>query len=179
MKYEPIKWSPYGGTTNQILEDYGTSNGAENTDNIQRLKSILSALKEISLKVPIILPLHPRTKKIIDELEINNLSNYLNIIDPLPYLEMQCLLMGSKILITDSGGLQKEAYFHEVPCITLREETEWMETVTSGWNQLVGANKNKIVAAVQKFKRPLSKIEEIYGDGTAAFKIVEFIKGIK
>ena len=156
-----------------------TLHRAENTDDVTRLKSIFYALKEISCKLPIILPLHPRTKKIIDKLEINNLIADLNIIDPVPYLEMQRLLIGSNALITDSGGLQKEAYFHDVPCITLRDETEWMETVTAGWNQLVGANKNKIVSAFQKAKPPYAKKKQLYGDGMAAYKIVEALKDIK
>ena len=95
----------------------------------------------------------------------------LTLLEPLPYLEMQRLQMSAKLILTDSGGMQKEAYFHKVPCITLRDETEWVETVESGWNQLVGTELMKIVEAVNGTKdRPVCD-KTFYGDGNAASKI--------
>jgi UDP-GlcNAc3NAcA epimerase len=89
----------------------------------------------------------------------------------LPYLEMQRLQMSAKLILTDSGGMQKEAYFHQVPCITLRDETEWVETVDAGWNQLVGADEYKIIAAAQGSSMPPKQQSALYGDGKAAEKI--------
>ena len=93
--------------------------------------------------------------------------------DPLGYLEMQRLLMSSKFVITDSGGLQKEAYLHKIPCLTLRDETEWQETVTSGWNILTNPRDNKLVDALNSFKLDLNNYENFYGDGNASQKIVD------
>jgi UDP-GlcNAc3NAcA epimerase len=129
----------------------------ENTENAERLNSILSALRKISKKIPVILPLHPRTKTKLQQLNSEALIG-ITIIEPLPYLEMQRLQMSAKLIITDSGGLQKEAYFHQVPCITLRDETEWTETIEAGWNQLVGANEAAIIEAAQIAKPPLKKM---------------------
>lgn len=147
----------------------------ENTDVPERLKSILTALNLISKEVSVVLPLHPRTKNRIDQLFGLNLLSNFHVFDPLPYLEMQRLLMSAECILTDSGGLQKEAYFHRVPCITLRDETEWIETVDAGWNQLVGADTNNILRAWNSspvFKRAN---KNFYGEGNAAEKIIESI----
>ena len=113
-----------------------TIHRAENTDDEQRLKNIFRALNEIAKEKQIILPLHPRTKKIIDELQID--TKNLTIIDPVGYLEMVWLIDNCSLVMTDSGGLQKEAYFFQKQCITLRDETEWVELVENGFNTLVG-----------------------------------------
>jgi len=166
------------------VEDYFilcTIHRAENTDDETRLKSIFEALNEIAKEKQIILPLHPRTKKIIETLEIN-IKN-LTLINPVGYLEMVWLINNCSLVMTDSGGVQKEAYFFEKPCITLRDETEWVELVECGVNTLVGADKEKIVKAYKsnlKFKmRPQrSALEmqhsklDLYGNAKASEKII-------
>jgi len=154
-----------------------TIHRAENTDNEYRLKEIFDALKEIAKNQQVILPLHPRTKKIIKNLNLD-IKN-LTIIDPIGYLEMVWLIDNSFLVITDSGGLQKEAYFFEKPCITLRDETEWIELVENGFNILVGANKDKILDTIKNishFKFNKSKLN-LYGNGKASKKIIESLIG--
>jgi UDP-GlcNAc3NAcA epimerase len=150
-----------------------TIHRAENTDNEDRLKEIFEALNEIAKEMQIILPLHPRTKQKIKNLSLS-LDN-ITIIDPVGYLEMVWLIDNCTLVMTDSGGLQKEAYFFEKPCITLRDETEWVELVENGFNTLVGADKEKILKAY-KIKSKLNKINaklNLYGDGKASEKIVK------
>jgi UDP-GlcNAc3NAcA epimerase len=147
----------------------------ENTDVPERLSNILSALREIAKDVPVVLPLHPRTKSKLEQQHHSKLLVGLNILEPLPYLEMQRLQMSAKLVLTDSGGMQKEAYFHRVPCITLRDETEWVETVEAGWNQLVGADTNKIISAANTALGPDREAEDLYGDGSAAQKIAALL----
>lgn len=158
-------------------QDYAlcTLHRQENTDDPKRLLNILTALREIAKDLPLVLPLHPRTKHKIKEQHKADALNGITVLEPLPYLEMQRLQISAKMILTDSGGIQKEAYFHQVPCITLRDETEWIETVEVGWNQLVGANTEKILSAVQKPKPFTIKMENFYGDGDAANKILELL----
>ena len=151
-----------------------TIHRAENTDDKNRLQSILYALSQISKTLPIILPLHPRTKKIITESSFADLLTFLNVIDPISYIETQRLEMSAKVILTDSGGMQKEAFFHEVPCITLRDETEWVETVQSGWNQVVGTSTTKIMECFEKIQIQEEKFD-FYGDGNAASKIIDHL----
>jgi len=158
-----------------IQQDYilCTIHRAENTDNEKRLRDIFDALNTIAKDIQVILPLHPRTEKIIKDLDIK--TDNLTIIEPIGYLEMVWLIDNSKLVMTDSGGLQKEAYFFEKPCITLRDETEWVELVENGFNILVGADREKIVQAYSdysKFKIQNLKLN-LYGDGYASKKIVE------
>ncbi|MBU1668529.1 UDP-N-acetylglucosamine 2-epimerase (non-hydrolyzing) [bacterium] len=152
-----------------------TIHRAENTDDETRLKSIFEALDEISKEKQVILPLHPRTKKIIENLKLN-IQN-LTIIDPVGYLEMVWLIDNCDLVMTDSGGLQKEAYFFEKQCITLRDETEWVELVACGANSLVGADKEKILKAYRnhsKFNIENSTLD-LYGGGKASEKIIEYL----
>jgi UDP-GlcNAc3NAcA epimerase len=144
----------------------------ENTDDKHRMVEILSAISLLSEKMPVLLPLHPRTAKKIEEYGLSNLLSGTKIIQPLPYLEMQRLLMDSHLLITDSGGMQKEAFFYGVPCITMRDETEWVETVHLGWNKLTGASREAIRDAYEAIQFLPSVEEAPYGDGTAAKKII-------
>ncbi len=147
----------------------------ENTDNPERLTSILAALRDIAQEQPVILPLHPRTRtKLTAQHKLPALGG-LNILAPLPYLEMQRLQMSASDILTDSGGMQKEACFHGVPCITLRDETEWVETVEAGWNQLVGADKEQIISAYRAAKVPDAQTSNLYGDGNAAQKIINIL----
>jgi UDP-GlcNAc3NAcA epimerase len=147
----------------------------ENTDNPARLNNILSALRSIAQDLPVVLPLHPRTKAKLAQHNNRDALKGLTILDPVPYLEMQRLQMSAQLILTDSGGMQKEAYFHQVPCITLRDETEWVETVEAGWNQLVGADGDKIITAVQSNSMPPTWQTAFYGDGKAAHQIVNLL----
>ena len=150
-----------------------TVHRAGNTDNYQRLITIFQALEKIAKEImPVILPLHPRTRRRLKKLGIA-LKN-VRIFEPLSYLDMLLLEKNARVILTDSGGVQKEAFFLKVPCITLREETEWIETVKAGWNTLVGCNIEKILEAVQTAK-PGKKNCNPYGDGQAADKIVSII----
>jgi UDP-GlcNAc3NAcA epimerase len=159
-----------------------TIHRAENTDNTSKLDSIFRALKKISTSIPVVLPLHPRTKHLISKLNKENWLDKLIIINPVSYLEMLCLESSSKVILTDSGGVQKEAYFHNIPCITLRNETEWGETVDMGCNFIAGSDELKIL---EGFNRALnSKIEfkhsNVYGNGHAAEEILTVLsKNIK
>ncbi len=173
-----------------------TVHRAENTDNIERLKSIFEALSEIAKDTQIILPLHPRTRKIVSSFWLLVFSKETNsyyfqtknqklktknliIIDPVGYLEMVWLLENCNMVVTDSGGLQKEAYFFKKPCITLRDETEWVELVDIGANKLVGANKEKIIDTYHQYTNtPIyqytnNQLTSLYGDGKASEKIIK------
>jgi len=156
----------------EISENYilCTVHRAENTDDEKRLRDIFEGLQEIAKEKQVILPLHPRTKKIIADLGMD--VDALNIIDPVGYLEMVWLINNCDIVMTDSGGLQKEAFFFEKPCITLRDETEWVELVDNGFNMLVGANKEKILSTYdnQQFNNDFNI--DLYGRGQATNVIV-------
>jgi len=151
-----------------------TVHRAENTDNIDNLNNIFTALSQLDL--PVIVPLHPRTRKILAASFImKSLNSNVRIIEPVGYLDNLILQKYARKILTDSGGMQKEAYFLQVPCITLREETEWVETVDLGVNTLVGANPTKIVDAVLNFD-PIFGEVQLYGNGNASEKIVEILK---
>jgi len=156
-----------------IQEDYilCTIHRAENTDDATRLQDIFAALNEIAEQKQIILPLHPRTKKILKELQID--TDNLTIIDPVGYLEMVWLIDNCSLVMTDSGGLQKEAYFFAKQCITLRDETEWVELVENGFNTLVGADKMKILTVFNNTPAFSDKDLDLYGGGRASEKIVK------
>lgn len=144
----------------------------ENTKNKERFKNIWEALNEISKNIPIIIPAHPRTRQII-----NNENNVGIIVsDPVSYLEMIWLLKNSDAVITDSGGLQKEAYFFNRYCITLRDETEWEELIEEQVNFLAGADKNRIINLTKKYANKNIEHGNIYGDGNASKKIVNIIR---
>ena len=150
-----------------------TLHRAENTDNERKLKSIVSSLNEIHKTTPIILPLHPRTKLKIKELgiELN-----VNIVEPVGYFDMMELLKNCELVLTDSGGLQKEAYFFKKNCVTMRNETEWVELTENKVNIIVGSEKDKIVKGVQQMlaqKRDFSTNH--YGIGNACEIIVKEI----
>lgn len=115
-----------------------TLHRAENTDSPERLQSILSALEKIAQEISIIIPIHPRTRKKLQELNFNFEQTHIQLVDPVGYLEMVYLLKHCSLVATDSGGLQKEAYFFKKYCITLRTETEWTELVEQGANIITG-----------------------------------------
>jgi len=165
-------------TKNFIL---ATIHREENTDDLDKLKNIMDALNEISEEIPVVLPLHPRTRIKLN-IEKNNKdgkpsknSNSIYIIEPVSYLDMVMLEKNAKVIITDSGGVQKEAYFHGVPCVTVREETEWVELVEAGANFVAGTNKETIIEAFYKMKNKNIKLKKLYGDGNSAEKIVSIL----
>ncbi|MDT8380498.1 MAG: UDP-N-acetylglucosamine 2-epimerase (non-hydrolyzing) [Desulfotignum sp.] len=159
-----------------------TIHRAENTDNPQQLHSIMSALNRIASEMPVILPLHPRTRKKNPSL-MNGVPGkaYPNIrfIDPLGYLDMVMLEKNARVIVTDSGGVQKEAYFHGVPCVTVRDETEWVELVEAGANMPAGALPESIVSAFKQMKDRRVTPDRLYGDGDAAGKIISALDSQK
>ena len=155
-----------------------TIHRAENTDDPDRLNSIGQAFEQIDM--PIILPIHPRTRKTLGT-ACAEIAPNVRIIEPVAYLDMLTLEANARIILTDSGGVQKEAYWFEKPCVTLRDETEWVELVQAGCNRVVGADTQKIVAAVGEFEQagcllPTNRPTDLYGDGHSAEKIVALLK---
>ncbi len=151
-----------------------TLHRAENTNDPERLRAICEAFNEINQEVKIVLPLHPRTKAF---LESQHIPLHAHIIEPVGYFDMLALLKNCQLVLTDSGGLQKEAYFFEKFCITLRDQTEWVELVQVGANVLAGANKENIIAHVKSnYQRPVKVREGLYGDGHAAATIVGHLR---
>ena len=166
-----------------ILDDLGlkskeyllaTVHRPYNTDIPENLENILSAFIEIN--EPIIFPVHPRTRKILNTFFPSLLTPHssLKMIPPVGYLDMLMLEQNAKAILTDSGGMQKEAYWFEVTCVTFRDETEWVETVEAGWNVVVGADTGKIVEAVRCLKSDNPR-PKLYGDGHAAEKMLEIL----
>lgn len=141
-----------------------TVHRAENTDNEANLLSIIHALDQLSELV--VFPVHPRTRAVLDRLNYKPKPHVL-LLEPVGYFNMLMLEESARLILTDSGGVQKEAYWLGIPCITLRNETEWIETVQLGWNILVGANDDQIIQAVQSFK-PSATRPVLYGDGHSA-----------
>lgn len=187
----------------RVLQDFeigereyclATLHRAENTENTGRLRDILEALASIAdCGIKVILPLHPRTKWTMhrhpDLLKLSaGLTSKINFCEPVGYLDMVKLEANARAILTDSGGVQKEAYLLQVPCITLRDETEWVETVSEGWNTVAGTSSHKIlesfksVSAWDRTGPPFSgrdagrtQAAGVYGDGHAAEKIVSII----
>lgn len=154
-----------------------TIHRAENTDVPERLQSILDAFG--GMDIPIVLPLHPRTKKTIGT-KLKHFKKNMKIIDPVSYFDMLALEKHSRIIFTDSGGVQKEAFWLGVPCITLREETEWVELVEAGCNQIVGADTSAICEARLKAEDILergvpSHASDLYGNGRSSERIAEIL----
>lgn len=134
----------------------------ENTDEIHKLKSIFAALEEIHKTCKVVLPLHPRTKKILEQ---HNIHPKITFIDPVGYFAMLELLKHCKLVISDSGGLQKEAFFNKKNCIIAREETEWIELVENGFAEIVGSSESKIINAFNVFKNATMDFDkELYGN---------------
>ena len=148
-----------------------TIHRAENTDDEQRLRNIFEALEDIAKEKQVILPLHPRTKKIIENLKLN--VENLTIIDPVGYLEMVWLIDHCDMVMTDSGGLQKEAFFFRKPCITLRNETEWIELIEGNFNILVEADSSLIVSKYKNHSFNKDFNIDLYGQGKASQEIIE------
>ncbi len=151
-----------------------TCHRASNTNDVENLKQILSTFADIN--EPIIFPIHPRTRLTIEQ---NGLGHFLEkknvkVIEPIGFWDTQTLIRHAKMVLTDSGGVIKEAYFHRVPCLILDKQIEWIEAVNEGWSHIVGANRNRILEKIHNFGDP-SVQSHFLGDGTAAKKIVEHI----
>ncbi len=162
------------------LKDKGyallTCHRAENTDDRRRLTEIVRAVNCISERTPVVYPVHPRTINFIRKYKLS-LSKDVMMIKPVGYLEMILLEKHASAVITDSGGVQKEAFFFRVPCITMRDETEWVETARLGWNRLTGADSAKITSAFANFakRKPSATTARPYGDGRSAAKILKHL----
>lgn len=151
-----------------------TVHRAENTDSPTRMKAIFDGLATSS--VPVVLPLHPRTKARLTDSGLSLPSNVI-VVDPVGYLEMVWLEANCAVIATDSGGVQKEAYFHKKGCVTLRDETEWVELVEAGYNKIVGCDSAKIEAALAVMTEVKFDDSRLYGDGHAGEKIVKTLLG--
>lgn len=149
-----------------------TIHRAENTDSDSRLTQIVHALNDISSHEQIVLPLHPRTRRKLESLEVS-LSERIEVIEPVGYLNMVWLIDNCRLVLTDSGGLQKEAFFFEKNCITLRDETEWVELIEHNFNVLVGADKNAILNTYNNHQFAQDFELELYGGGKASKFIVD------
>jgi UDP-GlcNAc3NAcA epimerase len=150
-----------------------TVHRAENTDDADRMRAILDGLARSPF--PVVFPIHPRTRSRLAQMKLSIPSN-VQIIDPVSYLEMIWLEMNCHLVITDSGGMQKEAYFHNKPCITMRDETEWSELIDLGVNQLVGVNSKLIALSLNSTVSPnFLKNRYLYGTGQAGLKIANYL----
>lgn len=153
-----------------------TIHRAENTNHPERLSEIIKAVLTIASDTHVIFPVHPRTLLSLKKYGLYNIiiqNPSIKMIDPVSFLDMIVLEKNAKCILTDSGGIQKESYFHRVPCVTLREETEWIETVNAGWNQIAGYKQENILKAVltntEKYDIPE------YGNGSAADNIIKLL----
>ena len=157
-----------------------TIHRAENTDDPARLEGILRGLAQVAQRMPVVVPLHPRTRHRLATSAMAQWLQPLQVLDPVGYFDMINLEKNAAVIATDSGGVQKEAYFYGVPCVTLRDETEWVELVEAGWNQLVSAHDAQAVAAaVAAAVGRRGAAGSLYGDGHAAKKIVQVLQGKK
>ena len=180
-------FAPLAQRSSTVLERLGLRPGqyfaatvhrAANTDDAERLAGILSGLAQASR--PVVLPLHPRTRAAVRrhnlEALLDNAQRRLIVTEPLGYLDMLQLQQNAAAVLTDSGGIQKEAYYLGVPCVTLRDETEWVETVASGWNRLAGTKRSQIISALESLDQsPPPQRPALYGDGFAAQKIADIL----
>ena len=179
MQDAAIYYSKKAQEKSTIIDDLKLNNNfivctfhrAENTDDLPKLSKIVGALNELSKEFRVIVPLHPRTRKIVNDKKI---ALKFEAIEPVGYFDMIQLLKNCSIVITDSGGVQKEAYFFNKYCITIREETEWIELVKNGFNYVTGIDKKKIIETTKLLlNKKFHSDNSLYGGGTAAFKIVE------
>ena len=151
-----------------------TLHRAENTDHPQRLANVVDALEVTAQSMPVVWPLHPRTRAVLQQTgRFDKLSRQVHLIEPVGYLDMVQLEKYAAVIATDSGGVQKEAFFYRVPCVTLRDETEWVELVEAGWNRLAPPNNvAKLASMIHEAVGSKGKAVLPYGDGRAAQKIV-------
>ena len=150
-------------------KDYNllTIHRTESTDNLDKLHEIIDFVNNASTDMQVIFPMHPRTKKVYGNAKVKFSSN-VRIIEPVSYFDLLMLLKNSVLVMTDSGGMQKEAYWLKIPCVTLRDETEWIETIQSGWNVLYKNYKGIVSPPIEN--------NPCYGDGKASDRIVNVLK---
>lgn len=177
----------FGGRADRkssVLEQYGlhsqqyilaTVHRAENTDAPDRLRAIIEGLVAVAQYIPVVLPLHPRTRSTVARLGLELLLTGIKVIPPVGYLDMVKLEKNARLIATDSGGVQKEAFFYRVPCVTLRDETEWVELVNLGWNTLVSPTSTRAVfEGIMEGIQPTNRLSgEPYGNGQAGEKILD------
>jgi UDP-GlcNAc3NAcA epimerase len=158
-----------------------TVHRAENTEDGARLRSIMDGLACLAREGPVVLPLHPRTREaLIREALLDELRTALKLIPPVGYLDMVMLEKNARLIATDSGGVQKEAFFYRVPCVTLRSETEWVELVELGWNRLAPPTDGEAIAEVARgCLDTTGKQADLYGGGNAASCIVALLNGMR
>lgn len=184
VMFDAVKlFGPMSQARTTILDDLrlgvgdyvlATVHRAENTDDPRRLSTIVNELIKLAKSLPVVFPLHPRTRKTLEQSQLlTKVQSSILVTEPLGYLEMMALERNAAVIATDSGGVQKEAYFHKVPCVTLRDETEWVELIAARWNCLCPPHPGSpiadtVLAAVGRQGNP----EELYGDGAAADEIV-------
>ena len=183
MQDAVLFYSVYSAEKSTIIKGMGlegmdfalcTIHRPENTDDPVRLASIVGALNEISRKMSVVLPLHPRTRKIIASCSV---PFAFEPIYPVGYFDMIELIKHTKVVLTDSGGLQKEAFFFDKPCVTLRDETEWVELLSSRANRLAGADRELIVKySNESITDPIVFNKDLYGNGRASENIVKYIQ---
>jgi UDP-N-acetylglucosamine 2-epimerase len=149
-----------------------TVHRAENTNDPSRLAAIVKAFHMISDIFTVVWPVHPRTRKILEGYGLQRNGRSFRVLEPVSYLDMLCLEKDARGILTDSGGVQKEAYWLQVPCVTLREESEWVETLQSGWNTLASTDPKTIFAAATKLPPSAVGLNNLFGDGHSAAKIV-------
>ncbi|MFX4262071.1 non-hydrolyzing UDP-N-acetylglucosamine 2-epimerase [Pelotomaculum propionicicum] len=157
-----------------------TVHRAENTDSLDKLREIFEAFAEISEQMPVLVALHPRTRKYLQNYGIKVAAG-VRLLEPVPYLQMVELECNARVIMTDSGGIQKEAFFVGTPCITLREETEWVETVDCGANILCGASSSRIMDAyknIENINPDNEMVFKLYGNGKASDEIINLLVGI-
>jgi UDP-GlcNAc3NAcA epimerase len=155
-----------------------TCHRAENTDDPARLAEILKGLADVARQMTLVFPLHPRTRKLIGDYGLDEHLSGLLVTEPLPFLDMVALEQSTRLVLTDSGGVQKEAFFYSVPCLTMRDQTEWVETTDSGTNVLVGASQAAISEWFGKLQSGQWKCDhhaQPYGSGDASKKILQTI----
>lgn len=155
-----------------------TVHRAENTDHPRRLAALVDALEVTAQTLPVVWPLHPRTRAVLQEAgRLESLAQRVTLIDPVGYIEMVQLEKYAALIATDSGGVQKEAFFYRVPCVTLRDETEWVELVEAGWNRLAAPeNASHVIDAIHASLGSSGREIRPYGNGDAARKIVDHLK---
>lgn len=152
-----------------------TCHRAETTDDPVQLEGIVTGLAEIAKRRAVVLPIHPRTRGKLVEFGLMDRLTGVQLIEPVSYLDMVTLEKNAEVIVTDSGGIQKEAFFYRVPCVTTRRETEWVETVEAGWNVLVGTDAQAMVAAVESHAQQKRLDVHPYGDGDAANRILDLL----
>lgn len=152
-----------------------TIHRAENTDDLERLQAIFDGFARVAKKIAVVIPLHPRTQSVLKrEGLLGKICRHVHVIEPVGYLDMVMLEKHSRLIATDSGGVQKEAFFHDVPCATLRGETEWVELVELGWNRLVPpVSASTIADGIHGMLEQIGMPAHPYGKGNAAQKIVD------